>query len=171
MSVSALITYATKYGSTKEIAEKIAEIITQAGIQADILPIKQVKNLTEYQAVIMGSAVYIGGWRKEAVKFVNGNQSALSRQLVWIFSSGPTGDGDPVELLKGWRLPKKLQATVDQIKPQDIAVFHGKVMLEELSGLHRWMVKKVDSPVGDYRDWEMISKWAAGIAEQLKSKL
>lgn len=170
MSVSALITYATKYGATKEIAEKIAEVVSQEGIQTDILPIKQVKNLLEYQAVIMGSAVYIGGWCKEAVKYFKANQSVLSNQRVWIFSSGPTGEGDPVELLKGWRLPKKLQATVDQIKPQDIAVFHGKVVLEELSGLHRWMVKKVDSPIGDYRDWEMIAKWAAEIAEQLKSK-
>lgn len=60
--------YATKYGATAEIAEKIGEVLRQAGLPTDVLPVKQVDDLTPYTAIILGSAVYIGKWRKEAAK-------------------------------------------------------------------------------------------------------
>ena len=100
-----LVTYATKYGATKEIAEKIGEELRQAGLQTDVVPVDRVRDLTAYKAVILGSAVYIGKWRKEAVEFLKKNVQALAERPVWLFSSGPTGEGDPVELVKGWRFP------------------------------------------------------------------
>ena len=67
---------------------------------------KDVRDLSEYDAVVLGSAVYIGGWRKEAVKFLKDNEGALAERTVWVFSSGPAGEGDPVDLLDGWRFPR-----------------------------------------------------------------
>ncbi len=164
-----LVAYASKHGATAEIAEKIGEVLARSGLEADVQPVKKVKDLAPYQAVILGSAVYIGMWRKDAVRFVKANQSALADRKVWIFSSGPTGEGDPVELLHGWRLPKKVEPIAEAIKPRDTAVFHGNVDLDTLSGMEKMMIGKVEAPTGDFRDWAMISAWAEGVAAELKA--
>jgi menaquinone-dependent protoporphyrinogen oxidase len=162
-----LVTFATKHGATAEIAEKIGEVLQQAGLEADVLPVDHATDLAAYQAVILGSAVYIGRWRKEAVKFLQANEQSLAEKPVWLFSSGPTGEGDPVELLQGWRLPGKLQSIVDRIQPRDIAVFHGATDVNKLNFIEKWMLKNVKAPVGDFRDWEAITSWATAIAGEL----
>ena len=126
MEKQVLVTYAGKYGGTAEIAVKIGQVLGQAGLSAKVLPVGGVKDLTPYKAVVLGSAVYIGNWCKEAPKFLKANEKMLGERPVWLFSSGPTGEGDAVELLDGWRLPKGLQPIIDRIQPRDIAVFHGK---------------------------------------------
>ena len=73
-----------------------------------------------------------------------------------MFSSGPTGDGDPVELTKGWRFPAKLESVVEQIHPRDITVFHSALDTQKLNFIEQWMIKNVKAPVGDFRDWEAL---------------
>jgi len=170
MDNQVLVTYATKYGATAEIAEKIGQVLREAGLRTDVLTVDRVSNLHSYKAIVLGSAVYIGRWRKQAAKFLKTNEKVLAERLVWLFSSGPTGKGDPVELTEGWRFPKVLQPIADRIQSRDIAVFHGAVVLEKLNPLHKWMIKKVKSPVGDFRDWDAVTSWAMDIADVLKEK-
>jgi menaquinone-dependent protoporphyrinogen oxidase len=165
-----LVTFATKYGATAEIAEKIGEVIRDSSLPVDILPTGQVKDLTSYTAVILGSAAYIGQWRKDAIKLLKSGEKTLSSIPVWLFSSGPSGEGDPVELLKGWRYPKGLQPVIESIKPRDIAVFHGAVIREKLNFFEKWILKNVKSPIGDFRDWDAITAWANGIAAEIKQR-
>ena len=66
--------------------------------------------------IVLGSAVYIGRWRKEAARFLKANEKILSHRLVWLFSSGPTGKGDPIKLTDGWLFPKALQPIADELK-------------------------------------------------------
>ena len=73
-------TYATKYGATAEIAEKIGQVLCQAGFHSDVLPMDRVSNLSSYKAVVLGSAVYMDRWRKEATKFLKANEKVLSEQ-------------------------------------------------------------------------------------------
>jgi menaquinone-dependent protoporphyrinogen oxidase len=168
MEKNILVAYATKYGATAEIAEKIGEVLREEDLGPDILPVKKVGDLEDYQAIIVGSAVYIGRWRKEAVIFLKDNEKTLAQKPVWVFSSGPTGEGDAVELLDGWQIPGAVENTVKRIQPRDIAVFHGDVDVEKLNFIERSMVKNVEAPVGDFRDWEAITAWAASIVEVLK---
>ncbi len=98
MDKQVLVAYASKYGATEEIAERIGEVLRQAGLRTDVLPTDRVSDLAHYQAIVLGSAVYIGKWRKEAVKFLKANEKMLAGRPVWLFSSGPTGEGDPVKL-------------------------------------------------------------------------
>jgi len=168
MNTKILVAYASKYGATKEIAEKIGLVLKDAGFAADVQPVSKVSDLAPYRAVILGSAVYIGGWRKQAAKFLKANEKALAEKMVWLFSSGPTGQGDPIELVKGWRFPKALQHIADRVKPNDIALFQGAAFPEKLSPIGRWMMKKVKAPLGDFRDWNAITVWAAAIAAKLK---
>lgn len=168
MNTHVLVTYATRYCSTAEIAEKIGQVLSQSGLHTDVLTADRVSDLSSYKAVILGSAVYMGGWRKEAAKFLKDNEKVLAKQMVWLFSSGPTGKGDPVELTKGWRFPKGLQPIADRIQPRDIAVFHGAINLQKLNFIEKWMINNVKAPLGDFRDWDAITSWATTIADVLK---
>lgn len=163
-----LVAYATKYGSTAEIGEKIGQVLRQAGLDADVLPVNHVSDPAPYRAVVLGSAFYVGRWRKEATKFLKANEQALTERPVWLFSSGPTGEGNAMELAAGWHFPRGLQRIADRIKPRDIAIFHGAMELEKLNFFEKWIIKKVKAPVGDFRDWDAITSWATAIADELK---
>ena len=77
-----LVTYASKYGATQEIAERIGEVLRQAGLQVDILPVASIRNLAAYEAVILGSAIYVGKWHKEAETFLRTNEKVLAERNV-----------------------------------------------------------------------------------------
>ncbi len=170
MEVQVLVAYATKYGGTAEIAEKIGEVLREAGLPTDVLPADRVSDLTAYKAVVLGSAVYVGQWRKEAARFLEANEKELADRPVWLFSSGPSGEGDPVELMKGWRFPEAQQPIADRIGPRDITLFHGVLDTKKLSLAEKLIVKGIRAPVGDFRDWGAITSWAAAIAEALKEE-
>lgn len=168
MTTKVLVAYASKYGATEAIARRIGEVLQEAGLQVEVQDARHVGDLGEYGAVVLGSAVYAGGWRKEAADLLTGNQTALAERPVWLFSSGPTGEGEPVELMKGWRFPEALQPVADQIGARDTAFFGGEIDMQKLNLPEKLIVKGIKAPTGDYRDWEAIEAWAAGIAEEIK---
>jgi menaquinone-dependent protoporphyrinogen oxidase len=167
MDKQVLVAYASKHGATAEIAEKIGQVLRQAGLKADVLPADRVKDLTPYAAIILGSAVYVGQWQGKAAKFLQANEKTLGERPVWLFSSGPSGSGNPLGLVKGWRLPNSLQPVADRIRPRDIAVFHGNVDAKKMTLIEKKMIETVKVPFGDFRDWDAITAWTAGIAEAL----
>jgi len=169
MESKVLVTYSSKYGATAEIAERIGEVLRQSGLQGDVMPVKSVKDLKPYQAVVLGSAAYMFRWRGDAVLFLKKNEKRLSELPVWLFSSGPLGKGDPVELLKGQRYPKALQPYINAIKPRDIALFHGSVDMNKLNFFEKFSFQKTPAMQGDFRDWESITSWAKTIALALKN--
>ena len=168
MNDRVLVVYASQYGATAEIAEKIGEALRQAGLNADVLSADSGCDPGSYGAVVLGSAVYIGRWRKEASRFLSANEKLLTGRPVWLFSTGPTGDGKAEELLQGWRFPGALKPVADRIQPRGITVFHGYLNNEKLNFIEKWMIKKVKAPAGDFRDWDAISRWARSIADALK---
>jgi menaquinone-dependent protoporphyrinogen oxidase len=95
------------------------------------------------------------------------NAGQLAERAVWLFSSGPTGEGDPLELIHNWRFPENLEPIADRIQPRDLAVFHGALHPEKLNMLERFVVKNVKAPTGDFRDWAAIEAWATSIAAAL----
>lgn len=163
-----LVAYASKYGATREIAEKIAGVLGGAGFQADVLPAGRDLDPSTYSAVVLGAALYIGKWHKDAEAFVKTQEESLATRPVWVFSSGPSGEGDPLELVEGQRLPANMQPILDRIRPQEATVFHGNIDPGKIHFMEKWAVQNVvKKPMGDYRDWGMITAWAAKIAAGL----
>jgi menaquinone-dependent protoporphyrinogen oxidase len=165
MNTNVLVAYATKYGATAEIAERIGQTLRQAGLQADIVAAEQAGDPANYAAVVLGSAVYAGSWRKEAAAYLEAHEAALTGRPTWLFSSGPTGEGDAVELMKGWRFPEALLPIADRIQPRDIASFHGDIDTKKLNLAEKVLIKGIKAPTGDFRNWDAIDAWAGGIAQ------
>ncbi len=168
MADKVLVAYASKHGATKGIAEKIGEVLREEGLQVDVLQAKQVGDLAQYDAFVIGSAVYMGQWRKDAVNFLKNNLTILTGKPVWLFVSGPTGKGDATELMQGWLYPGKLKPVVEAIKPRHIGVFHGIIEMNKLNFFERFIIRMVKAEFGDFRDWHSIESWAKTITADLK---
>jgi menaquinone-dependent protoporphyrinogen oxidase len=168
MDTKILVAYGSKYGATEAIARRIGDVLQQAGLQVEVQDARHVQDLELFRGVVLGSAVYAGSWRKEAADLLTSQEAALAGLPVWLFSSGPTGEGDPLELMKGWRFPEALQPVADRIGARDTAFFGGEIDMQKLSLSEKLLVKGIQAPTGDYRDWQAIEAWARGIAEQLK---
>ena len=167
MTHNIMVAYATKHGATEEIAEKISRTLIHAGLATDVRPVKSIHDLTPYSAVVLGSAVYAGNWRKEAVAFLHRFERELAQRPVWFFSSGPTGEGDPVALLDGWRFPQAQQSLADRVGPRDIVVFHGAIEPEKLDIGEQLLLRAVHAKTGDYRNWHSVVTWADEIGRTL----
>lgn len=159
-----LIAYASKYGSTKEIAEHIAGVLQRQGIVTTVQAAHDVRSVSAYDAVVIGSAVYGGTWLPEAADFITKFRDELARKEVWVFSSGPATHDDPVQLLGGWRVPENLQATLSVIRPQATALFSGKIDVTKLSAQDYLVSSSLRGTSGDYRNWSAIEGWAEEIA-------
>jgi menaquinone-dependent protoporphyrinogen oxidase len=168
MAEKTLIAYGTKYGATKEIAEKIGEVLKAEGISNDVLSADKVKDLSPYKNVIIGTAVYMGMGRKEVKIFLKNNAAALKERNVYFFATGPSGKGDPIQLVKGAIIPVNMKELVAGITFKDTTVFHGCLDVARMKGLEKWIVKRVGGDTGDFRDWDMIIAWAKKTAAAIK---
>ena len=90
--MSILVAYASKHGATRQLAERLGETLRAAGRDAGVRPIEAAGDPAGYDAYVIGSAVYLGSWRKEATAFVRRHRAVLAGRPVWLFSSGPLGD-------------------------------------------------------------------------------
>lgn len=171
MTYRVLIAYASKHGSTTEIARKVGEVLTSAGLQVNIVAADRATDVAAYDAVVLGSAVYEGQWCKEAVDFLETNKVALTHIPVWLFSSGPMGKGDPETLMQGWHFPTEQTPVIDRIHARDTALFNGVLDLEKLSAAEKRIVQNLNVPEGDFRNWDAIRKWAVSIVVSLRPEV
>jgi len=169
MTARVLVAYATKYGATQGIAQALADTLLQAGMRAELKPAAEVDDVSGYDAVVLGSAVYAGSWLPAAADFLKHHAANLARCPTWLFSSGPTGEGDPVSLMRGWRFPEALKPLLETIHPRDVAFFHGAIWLERLNVAERLIIKALKAPTGDYRDWTAVRAWGQAIAAALQT--
>ncbi len=158
MNKRILITYATRAGSTVEIAAAIADAMTLRGFLVDVKPVKENPTLQGYQAVLMGSAIRMGSWLPEALEFIKINQKILNNLPVALFTVHMLNTGDD-SVSHAARLAY-LNAARPLLNKFDEVFFAGVIDLKKLSILDRLMVRMVKSPTGDLRDWEKIRRWA-----------
>jgi menaquinone-dependent protoporphyrinogen oxidase len=161
--MAVLVTYASKYGSTQGIAERIAEQLRQLGKQAEARSMDDVSDPGSYEAFVLGSAIYAGSWMKEAREWVYRHQAVLAQHPVWLFSVGPLG----TEVKDTEQQPKEMAEFQQAMRPQDERIFFGALDYHKLSFPDRMIMKAMRVPEGDFRDWPAIEAWAASIARDL----
>jgi menaquinone-dependent protoporphyrinogen oxidase len=163
---SVLVAYATRSGSTKEVAEKIAAMLRERGLAVDVQPVKQVQTLDGYRAVVVGAPLYMSDWLKEARNFLSRHRATLTTLPVAIFALGPTEDKE-----KDWtETRKQFDEVLSQfpwLTPVAVELFGGRFDPARLTLPYNLIPGLKRMPVNDIRDWDAIGAWASGLAEKL----
>ena len=162
-----LVTAASRHGSTAEIAQAIGEVIQSRGFAVTVAPPDKVGALREFDAVVLGSGVYIGHWLAPAIGLADRIDRELPGRPVWLFSSGPVGDPSRKLVQQMGADPVDLPAVLKATRARGHKIFAGKLDRHNLRGPQRAALFVFRSLDGDFRDWEGIGSWAQSIADQL----
>ena len=191
-----LVTYTTMAGSTAEVAQAVGEELAKAGLQVDVLPLAEVKDLGGYAGVVVGAPM-IMGWHRQAKSFLRRHRETFQRIPLAVFvmaisltRTDVKGLGN-VLVIVDEKLPKEpekagslsfkeryarlsnylrpILKAVQPAKPVSIGVFGGRL---EYGRLKWWAVLFVmliiQAQAGDRRNWTAIRSWAAGLPAAFK---
>jgi menaquinone-dependent protoporphyrinogen oxidase len=160
-----LVAGASRHGATAELAAAIGQRLRERGFDVEVASPAAVESVDPYDAVVLGSAVYVGNWTREARSFLERHRQELAGKPVWLFSSGPVGDPGS-EAMPGSRVDR----LVEKAGALGHHVFAGRVDLDELFGPERLVLRAVHAPDGDFRDWADVANWSDGIADTLSQR-
>jgi len=163
--MTVLVAYASKRGSTAEIAETIAATLRREGLGVCLERCEDVQTLDPYDAVVLGSAVYMKGWRGDARHFLKKHRKPLRQRPFWAFSSGPVGD--PANDNPDWTEPPKIAIKVEEMGGREHGVFGGCLPAEPKNFMEKAIVEGTPREFRDRRDWHQIRGWAHRIASEL----
>ena len=170
MSTSVLVAYATRYGSTQEVAEAVAATLRERGLAVDIGPMQEVRTLDQYGAVVLGAPLYMFHWHKDALRFLARHREALLPRPVAIFALGPFhADEKEFQEARG-QLDKEL-VKFPWLIPAAIAIFGGKFDPQKLTFPYNLVPALKNMPASDVRDWTAIRAWASDLATQFQPAL
>lgn len=161
-----LIATASKHGATAEIGQIVAAVLREAGHEVATSPPESVETIDDYDAVVLGSAVYAGRWLDSARAFVTRHDRELAGKPVWLFSSGPIGDPP----LPAGDAPEPL-AIAHRIGAREHRTFGGRIDRSGLGLMERAITRVLKAPDGDFRDVAEIRAWATTIAAALTPEL
>jgi menaquinone-dependent protoporphyrinogen oxidase len=175
MNEKVLIAYASRYGSTQEVAEAIAATLRESSLFVDFQPMKKVKSLAGYGAIVLGTPVYMGSLHKDMQNFLTLYQEALKRQSPAIYVLGPLSMDE-----KEWQecramLDKEL-AKFPWLSPLAVEMFGGKYNPTRLNLPHKLLTSLPASPLHgmpakDLRDWAAIQNWAKSLVMKFQVAL
>jgi menaquinone-dependent protoporphyrinogen oxidase len=156
----ALIAYASKYGSTEEVAHAIGGVLADRGLECDVVPAHEVHEIDGYDLVVVGGGLYMTRLHKDAQKFLRRHREVLARVPLAVFAMGPLS-AEPAEIDKA--RPQLVQALerVPELRPVATAVFGGVIVPERL----HFPLNKM--PAGDHRDWDEIRRFAESLAAEV----
>ena len=166
-----LIAYATKYGSTAEVAAAIAKTLEEEGTSVDLLDVRSVRDLRDYRAVVLGVPLYYARMLRAGRRFLAKHRRALAEMPVAVFALGPLGSEE-----KDVKTPEKqfdrALGRYTEIQPLSTALFGGAIDQSKLRSPDKYSPPlKRFFPITDVRNWQAIESWAIGLLDQLKPKL
>jgi menaquinone-dependent protoporphyrinogen oxidase len=167
-SLRVLVVVASKHGATADIGTALARALADsgtgraAGLEAVSVPIEQRPDPGPYDAVVLGSAVYVGRWLEPARHYAAEHAAALRGRPVWLFSSGPVGEPPfPVDE------PHDVGPLSELISARAHRLFPGRLDKSLLTFGERAMVTAMRAPIGDFRDWDAVRAWGDEIAAEV----
>ena len=167
MTQKILVTYASRAGTTDEVAESISQVLCDAGASVDVRPVKDVTDLSPYSAVILGSAIYMGGWMSDATKFVEKHRELLSQMPVATFTVCMLMVDNPAQhqqLIAAHFTESEQQP---HIQPVSNGLFAGRIDYGKLPFLHKTIAKMMKAEEQDARDWDAIRAWSGTLLPQI----
>ncbi|MCL5997714.1 MAG: flavodoxin domain-containing protein [Chloroflexi bacterium] len=175
MANKVLVAYASKYGSTREVAEAVAATLRERGPGVDVQSVRDVQTLAAYSAVVLGAPLYFGAWHKDALHFLLQHREALAKLSVAVFALGPLHQGEQERQDSRAMLDKEL-AKSPWLRPVALDVFAGKFDPAKLHFADRLIASLPASPIHgmlatDLRDWTAIRAWASNLAAMLQPAL
>ncbi len=160
---SVLVAYASKHGSTQEVAERVASTMRSAGLGVDVMPAGEVGRLREYDTVVLGGALYTGRLHKDARRFLARHRDELSERTVAVFALGPRSN-EPADVAGSRaQLDRSLKQT-PEVQPASVAIFGGVVDPAKLGFPFNRMA------YSDARDWTAIEAWAGELAARATAR-
>ncbi len=171
MSASILVTYATRYGSTQEVAEAVAETLRKSGLEVEIQPMRKMRTLEGYRAIVLGAPIYFGSLHKDAQRFLSQHRQALLERPVAVFVLGPTRDDEKERQGVHAQIEQEL-AKYPWLTPVALELFGGKYDPAKLRFPDNLIASlpaspNHNAPASDVRDWVAIRAWASDLAAKL----
>lgn len=151
-----LVAYASKHGSTEEVARSIGDLLRDAGHHVDIRDAAVVTDVDEYDGVILGGSLYMGRWHADARAFLRRHRATLEERPLAVFALGPLTLEE--QQVAGSRKQLEKALTHLAVEPQFVTVFGGEVDPAKL----RFPFNRM--PKSDARDWSEITAWAQEVA-------
>ena len=155
-----LIAYATRHGSTQEVAEAIAAELRGVGYDLDLRSLDEIQDLSAYEAVVLGAPLYTGRWHPDARRFLKRHRGELAAVPVAIFALGPIKDTEHDRAGSRAQLDRALAKTPD-VRPAVVEIFGGAIDPKKLHFPFDHM------PPVDIRDWRAIRAWAEALPSNL----
>jgi len=160
-----LVTTGSRHGSTREIGAAIAQVLERGGHTIEEVDPDEVTSLVGFDAVVLGSAVYVGQFAESIRALARRLEGELTELPLWLFWSGPLGT--PARPIGE---PDDVDFLVRRLGPRGVRMFGGRLAPTELGMTERAQVAEVDVVPGDYRDFEAIDAWARTISLALAPK-
>ncbi len=155
-----LVAYASKHGSTAEVAERIAEVLQERGLATEVRAASTVSEVHDYDAVVLGAPIYMGRWHKDARSFLSRFGAAFRAVPLWIFALGPVKTDAESYVESRNQLQRSLEK-FPELEPRAEKLFGGAIDPEKL----RFPFDRM--PAQDIRDWDEIEAWAVELARTL----
>jgi menaquinone-dependent protoporphyrinogen oxidase len=167
MNTSVLVAYATRYGSTQEVAGAVANTLREHGLEVEVQPMRNVQSLEAYEAVVLGAPLIMFHWHKDARRFLGRHRKALVERPVAVFALGPVQEPHDE---KEWQ-DSRAQFDTDLaafpwLTPIARELFGGTFDPAKLRFPLNVLAGK--APASDARDWPAIRAWASDVAAKLQ---
>jgi menaquinone-dependent protoporphyrinogen oxidase len=160
MDGTILVAYGTRHGSTREVAEAVADGLRSCGLEVETLDATRAVDVSGYAGVVVGGALYMGRWHPSALSLLERNRRVLAALPVAVFGMGPRTLAEQEVESSRAQLERAL-AKVPEVKPFSVAIFGGVI------GPHALRFPFNRIPASDARDWDAIAGWAAELATRL----
>lgn len=170
MPTSVLVAYATRYGSTQEVAEAIAGTLRDHSLEAELQPAWKVRSLGACRAVVLGAPLYMFQWHADALRFLSRHRRALTLPAgpqAALFALGPWHDDAKERQDARGQLDKEM-AKFPWLAPVAVEVFGGKFDPAGLDFPYSLIGPLKKMPASDARDWTAIRAWAGRLADTLQ---
>ena len=158
MSQTILVAYASKHGTTREVAESLASTLRSHGFDVEMAAAGDVTSLDGVDAVVLGGGLYMARLHADARRFLARHRDRLAALPLAVFAMGPGSTSEKDMAASRKQLDHAL-AKVSELRPAEIAIFGGALDPTKLRFPFNHM------PACDARDWDAIEAWALQVAD------